>query len=248
MTYSASIKKTLLFLLMIPFFAPVNAHASSTGGVGGASVKKGVLAAEARASYSEGDESSSSDGRFQSRIHFDYGVTDSYAARIIFAQDARKNDNYEHAAITFENRFYVLRKDESGFDFGVRAAYSMKDGDKKPDNVAVEFIEVLPWQDWEIRLNQFLKHDIGEDRRAGLSFESRLQATTKISDTHRLGFESFNDFGKFRDLSGYDNQNHTIGPVLKGKIGSYSYEAGYRAGISKSAIDHGVKFFISKKF
>ena len=120
---------------------------------------------------------------------------------------------------------------------------------KKPDNASFRIYERIPLGVWEIRLNQIFDHEVGPDSISGLSFASRAQATYKISDTHRLGIESYNDFGNFNNLSGYENQAHTIGPVLKGKIvhGVY-YETGYRANISSAAPEHSFKFFIGKSF
>lgn len=225
-----------------------NAYASTFGGVGGSKVKKGVLATELRFGYSAGDSSSAQDERLRSRVQFDYGVTDNYAARLLIFHDKRKGKNSEHEGIMMDHRFHLWDAKDYGFDFGVRAFYFWKDGDKKPDHAGIRLIEVVPFENWELRLNQFLRHDVGEDRIPGLSLELRTQATTKLNDTHRWGIESFNNFGRLRNLSGYSSQQHTIGPVLKGKIGGLGYETGYRAGISESAIDHSFKLFFKKSF
>ena len=98
-------------------------------------------------------------------------------------------------------------------------------------------------------MHQIIAHDIGEDAEDGASLEARFQVTREISDTHRFGFETFNDFGNLTELAGYSEQSHQFGPVLKGKFGKgYAYETGYRAGISEGAADHNLKFFISKSF
>ena len=109
--------------------------------------------------------------------------------------------------------------------------------------------ELIPLENYEVRMNQLFSHDVGEDAGDGIGAELRFQVTRAFSDTHKLGIESFNDFGNLTQLSGYSSQEHEIGPVLKGKIGhGYAYETGYRAGISESAADHNFKFFISKSF
>ena len=101
----------------------------------------------------------------------------------------------------------------------------------------------------EIRLGQLFDHEVGEDSESGLNAEWRMQATYAVTDDTRVGLESFNDFGRLADLSGYSDQSHTIGPVVKGKLpNGFFYETGYRAGISDAAPDHLVKFFIGKDF
>ncbi len=202
-----------------------------------------------RFGYSEADESSSQDERFRSRVHIKHGFNDLYAAEIVVSQDRRKGDNLEHDAVTLENHFHLLKAEGHGFDFGVRANYTMKDGDKKADEASFGFYELIPLGEYEIRMNQILGHEVGEDSDDGLSAELRFQATKKISETHRLGLESFHDLGSLQDMSGYSDQSHQFGPVLKGKIGGgYAYETGYRAGISEGAPDHNFKVFISRDF
>jgi len=98
-------------------------------------------------------------------------------------------------------------------------------------------------------MNQIFGHDVGEESDDGITAQLRFQAVRSISDTHSLGLESIHAFGNLTTLSGYDNQSHEIGPVLKGKLGNgFAYETGYRAGISDGAADHNVKFFLSKTF
>ncbi|MCB1592096.1 MAG: hypothetical protein KDI90_06550 [Alphaproteobacteria bacterium] len=217
--------------------------------MGSPKVKKDANEVMLRFGYSEADEESSDDERFRTRLHLDHGFTDYYAARLIVSGDKRKNDSLEHDALTLENRFYLLKADEYGFDFGARASYSLKDGDKKPDKISVGFYELVPLDAYEIRANQIFDHEIGEDSEDGIGAELRFQVTRKVSDDHKLGLESFHDFGNLKEQSGYSAQAHTFGPVLKGKIfENYKYETGYRVGISKDAPDHSIKFFISREF
>ena len=239
------------FLLLIPFLFSANfAYASTTGSVGGASVSKDKTQIEARFGYSEAEESSSQDERFRSRFQVDHGFTDYYAARLVIQQDRRKGDNLEHDSITFDNRFQFLDAEKSGFDLGIRAGYQHKDGDKKPSAVTFGVFERIPVGAYEIRLNQLFDHDVGEDADDGISAEARFQVTRKLENGHRLGVEGFHDFGNLRELSGYSDQSHQIGPVAKGALPfeNMKYEVGYRAGISDAAPDHNFKLFISRSF
>ena len=62
---------------------------------------------------------------------------------------------------------------------------------------------------WDIRFNQLFKHDIGQSAQSGLQFESRFLLTYRFTEDHELGVESFNDFSRLRDLSGYSAQSHS---------------------------------------
>ncbi len=236
------------FVFALSVFSP-SAFASTTGDVGSAKVVKGKSEMVVRFGYSEADEDSSDDERLRMRVHFDHGFTEHYAARVIVAGDRRKKDSLEYEGVTLENRFYVLKAEDHGFDLGVRASYNHKDGDKKPSAVSFGLYELFPADPYEFRANQIFEHDIGEDAEDGVSAELRLQVSRKITDTHKIALESFHDFGNLSEQSGYSAQSHTIGPVIKGEMfGKYKYEVGYRAGISKDAPDHSLKFFISREF
>ncbi len=244
-------KHSFLFFTCIAgiTFFTIDSHAQTISSVGSPKVSKGVTAVAARIGYSENKDGGSQDERLRSRLHIDHGFTDSYAARLIVAGDKRQNDTFEYDSLTFENRFDLYDAQDIGFDFGMRASYTLKDGDKKPDNVTVGFYELFPLDDWEIRANQFLSHEVGEDSESGVGFSMRAQATYALNDNHRLGLETFNNFGNIRTLSGFDNQSHSLGPVLKGKLGNgFAYETGYLAGISDNNADHNIKLFLSKKF
>lgn len=196
------------------------------------------------------DENSSDDSRFRSRFHLDYGFNDVYAARILFSQDDRKGDNFEHEGIKFENRFHILKAADAGFDAGLRLSYTQKDGDKKPHALELGFYELVPLGDFELRLNQLFSDAIGDEAEDGIEAEARVQLTHAISNTHRFGFESFHDFGNMEASGNFDEQSHTFGPVLKGDLpfGGLKFETGYRAGISQAAPDHSLKFFLSRSF
>jgi hypothetical protein len=247
MDYKNNIK-SIISLLALLILTPFVANASTTSGVSSASVTEGKTTIDMRVGYSEGDDASSQDERLRTRIHIDHGITPYYAFRVMALQDNRKFDSYEHDELEFVNRFYLLKHAEYGFDFGTRLSYKLKDGDKKPDSLSFRTIEVFSHNSLELRLNQTVSHDVGKERESGISFEHRAQLTYEYFSNHQIGIESFNDFGNLSEDTSFDDQSHTVGPVIKGKLFGLGYETGYRAGISDGAIDHSFKLFLKKSF
>ena len=241
------------FFYLVAFFVVMagSASAQTVSGVSGASVTKGKLEVEGRVGFQSDSDSDSQDNRLQSRLHFDYGVTDWWAPRLIIRQDKRSGDSYEHAGLTWENRFQFTDRKETGVDLGGRFSYTLADGDKKPDDFSWRFIQAFTPDEaglWDVRFNQIFSTDVGAEREDDLTFEWRARATRDMSDTIKLGLESFNRFGDITESTSYSEQNHTVGPVLIGKTPWFSYETGYRAGISEGAADHAVRLFIKKSF
>ena len=59
----------------------------------------------------------------------------------------------------------------------------------------------------------------------------------------------FNKFGNLRFLSGYNNQNHRVGTLIKGKLNDkISFKFGPQFGISENSTDYGFGMFLGYKF
>ncbi len=239
-------------------FIPCAAFAASpTSNVSTASVDKGELSIEQRMGYTTDTPGEADHQRFRMRQHIDYGWTDWYATRLVVSEDKRDGDNLEFGSISLENRFQIFEKKQHGWDGGFRLSYSHSDGDKTPHDVELRLVAGVPFADgWEARGVVSIEHEVGEDAEPGALLELRSQVTKAIPQTSidyikelRLGVEMFNDFGKLRELNGYDSGEHQFGPVMKMKFSDGNYiQAGYRAGISEASADHLVKVFIGREF
>lgn len=224
--------------------------------VGTAKVNEGAQSLEARAGFTTDHSGSSVHERLKLREHYDYGFNDWYALRVVLEQDKRRSEDIEHEDVTIENRFQIFEKREHGWDGGIRLIYVHADGDKTPHEIDVRLMAMVPFEEkWEYRHNMVWEHDVGPDSENGLMLELRHQLTRAIDAPPsyfkglRAGIEMFNDFGRLRELSGYDDQGHQFGPVMKGRFeNGYYFQAGYRAGLSEDAPDHLFKLAVGRKF
>lgn len=246
-----------VFLALLIIATPICALASSPiSHVGSPNVTKGKLSSNFRFGYTVDDNRDSNDDRFQMRQHLDYGFTDWYAMRLVTFQDKRKGDNLEHRLVRVESRFHVLKKEEFGWDGGLRVLYNHSDGDKTPHELEFRMYAMKGFGDgWQYRNNIVWEHDIGENADSGLALELRHQLTKKIAVNNdlvpsvRVGAELFNDFGRLKNMSGYHTQDHQFGPVAKIAFhGGVSAEVGYRMPLSRQAPDHIFKLAIGRSF
>ncbi len=237
----------LIFIGMLlcaskPLYAAIN-------GIGGSAITKGLLNVQLQTSYSLDEDSASQDNRFRSRIAADYGFTDDVSFTLAWQGNDPGNDNFELDAWFAETRLELTNAAESGFYSGLRFRYTLKDGDKKPDDMHVRYIVGKPIGKWDIRLNQILYYEVGPMSRNGIGFDTRLQSTYLYHPNHRLGLEYLSNFGAGSSLTGFDEQNHEFGPVLNGRItDDIAYETGYRYGLSDAAADHSFKIYLSRNF
>ena len=224
--------------------------AQSTGRVGGARVQSNLLDIEGRTVFVLDDENASQDNRFRSRLHIDYGFNDFYAIRLTLNGDRRDGDSYEHESAFLEARLHHLTRAEHGFDFGTRWGFTLKDGDKTPHSFDFGFFEEFDtFEGQELWLNQLFSIDSGEDAAAGFRFEFRARYLFNINEKHQFGVDSFNNFGNTRTLSGYSDQNHSVGPMFTGHLPyNMRYEASILNGVSRGAADQTFKLFIRRFF
>jgi hypothetical protein len=247
MLYRAKVQS--LALCPLGVLLSLGAAHAGLGGIGNAAVNKGQLTAHWRTSYSADDESSRLDGRFRNRAMLDYGFTDDFAFGLYIQTDNPGNDNNAHDAVIAEARFELADAKTNGYYSGFRLRYTHKDGDKTPSNAHIRLIAGVPIGKWDLRINQIFAYEVGPDAKGGIGVDTRLQATHFYHPDHRVGIESFSDFGYGDRTPHFDQQNHTIGPVFAGKIEKgLFYEVGYRRGLSKAAADDTVKLFITKIF
>lgn len=239
-------KHTLSLLLLCTAASPALA---GMGGIGNATVNEGVFATHLRNSVNLDDDNAALDKRWRGRLMTDYGFTDDFALGLYLQGYDLQGDSTALDAVILDARFEWTEAKSHGFYSGMRLRYTLKDGDKKPDNAHVRFILGAPVGKWDFRINQIFAHEIGEGSGGGLGIDTRLQASYRYAANHRAGIESFSDFGYGSRNSRFDAQNHTIGPVFAGKISkNLSYETGYRYGLSEAAADHTFRLFLVRSF
>lgn len=219
------------------------------GGIGNARVDADQLTVHLRNAYIEDSENARIDGRWRSRIMFDYGFDDDNALGFYIQGDQRPGDNWEMEALILENRYEWHESEKDGFYSGFRVRYTWRDGDKKPDDAHLRLIVGAPYGNWDFRLNQILGWETGPDSTPGLLIDTRWQVTYGYGGGHRAGIEDFSNYGNARTMGGFDTQQHEIGPVFQGPLtDTVNYEAGYRYGYSEAAPDHTVRFFLMQRF
>jgi len=236
------------FIFSISLLSPLIAHAGMAG-IGNAAVNKGQLTAHWRTSYSTDKDNAGLDERFRNRAMLDYGFTDDFAFGLYMQTDNRGNDSHEQDAMIGEARFELADVKANGYYSGFRLRYTHRDGDKTPSNAHIRLIAGVPIGKWDMRINQIFAYEVGQDAKGGVGVDTRLQSTYFYHPDHRVGLESFSDFGYGSRWTNFNQQNHTLGPVFAGKIDDgLFYEFGYRRGVSDAAADNTVKLFITRNF
>lgn len=240
---------SLLIGLAVLGALPANAQ-SLTGNVGSANISAGESAVEVRTGFSD-------NGDAGARIHYEHAFSDSYQLRVIGSFSQPNSADWDFTGLTFENWFQWAKEadDASGFNGGIRVAYTFADGGG-PDEAQVRFTLTDKFADhWEWRANLIGEIETGDGSEGGVNLESRAQLTRALdisalnSSDWRLGAELFSEFGNSRDIPGFEQQAHQIGPVLKISWDNGVYlQTAARFGLTDGSNDSMLKLFVGREF
>ncbi len=223
---------------------------SLTGNVGSAGVTKAEQSVEARLGLDD-------EGNAASRIHYDNAFTDWYQLRLIGSFSKPDSEDWDLTGLTVENWFQWSEEqaDNSGFNGGLRFAYGFAKDDG-PDEAEVRLTLTDKFAgDWEWRSNLIAEIETGDGSDGGVDLELRGQISRAInvsalgSDDWRLGVEVFSELGNSRNIPGFDDQAHQVGPVVKiGWDNGVFVQSAVRVGITGGADDSMAKVFIGREF
>ncbi|MEQ8557413.1 MAG: hypothetical protein RIB03_03770 [Henriciella sp.] len=223
---------------------------SLTGNVGSAGVSKGEQSVEGRLGFDE-------DGNAASRIHYDNAFTDWYQLRLIGAFSKADGEDWDVSGLTLENwvQWSEEASDNSRFNGGLRFAYTFAQDDG-PDEVGLRLTVTDKFAgDWEWRSNVKADTEAGDGSEGGVDLEVRGQISRALEvsalGTHdwRLGVEVFSELGNSRDIPGFNEQAHQIGPVVKvGWDNGVFIQSAVRVGITDGADDSMAKLFVGREF
>lgn len=231
------------FLALLLLDLPLSA---TNANVVGPEVKAERWQVEGRVGWDEGADGR---GTYRQRAHLDYGLSEAWGVRIVWKQLKREGKDLATASADFELKYQLFEDGEDGSDGGAKLVYSLADADSGADQLSLFWLQEFIFERFTFRYNLAAAHEVGEASRSGVKAQARWQVLMPLHGRHRLGVEMFNNFGNLRQLSGFDDQSHRAGPVLKGRVADpLTYQVGLLFGLSEAAPDLGVKGFLIYSF
>jgi hypothetical protein len=212
-------------------------------------VEKGELEVEWKGSHvvdNEDDE----DGEQEQELSIGYGVNDFWNTEIAgeIEKSGVDGEDYEFTAVEWENKFQLTQPGEYWADVGAQFAYVHNvSGDA--DAIEGKLLLAKDVGKFSTMLNLNLEKSIGAESEGdwpegGLAISSRYRWKPWLEP----GVEWFSEFGELGNSGSFDNQGHSIGPALYGKIGPVKYDVGYQFGVSDGAPDGEAKAILEYEF
>lgn len=222
------------------------AQATNTSSVFSPDVKAGEKALEYRFSFVPDDRGDA----FAHRLHYQHAFSESFRLRLIALTADPGIGGWEYRYSRLEAQWQFLEDEEAGWDSALRGELQIADGDDLPSRVRLAWTG--KWNldsGWEFRANFLTGHQFGPGSNDGFLLEARAQVTYPILDRWRLGIEAYNDFNNTEAIGSFNDQEHQVGPILKGKIGeNWSVATSLLFGVTGETDDADFRVHLIRKF
>jgi len=241
------IRSVVLAAVVVSFLLAATASGQNTTGVFGPEVTPGERSAEVRVAFAP--RSDGSEARVASRIHYQHAVTDTLRLRAVLqGADRPGGSDFDFDFVQFEAQWQFLEDETHGWDSALRL-----DGQIAQDRADLTNLhwsnDVPLGESWVLRGILLAGFQIGDSRASGLFLQTRASLRYKLSPNYSLQVQVFNLYGSTANMPAGQNQNHSVGPAVAGKLGrGWSFEASTLFGVTRAAPDADLRLFLTKAF
>lgn len=239
----AAIASVITFSAILAFSAS-NAEASKK--VYSPYVDLGEIEFEIRSGYKVDADEEVSDTE-KHKFAVGYGVTDRWFTEIyaIVEKDGAKGSEYDLSDVEWENRFQLTEQGQYFVDVGLYAAYEVGLHGGSHNKVETQLLLAKDMGNVTNYANIELNRQVGENSNDKTNLELKWSSRYRLNKMFTPGFEVYSELGAFGDATGFEEQEHQIGPALYGKLPhGIAYEAGYLFGASQAAPDGEAKVIL----
>ncbi len=231
-----------LVVLLLLVVTPLYSKAQNTGGVFGPGVNEGHKSLQYRIAYDDSLEA------YAHRLHYQQAVNGDTMWRVVAQQRENARGEYKHDFVQLE-LFQQLPDVSASWQTGVRFDLKLSDSGR-PNVVGVNWMNDVQLNDrWMARLLVLTAAQFGENHVSGVSLQTRGSLNYSYSARVLLSVSMFNSYGLLKDIQGFDEQQHQIGPTVQVFWGEgWHLQGGYLAGITDRTPDHTIRFWLTKSF
>ena len=231
--------KHIAFLILVLAVSVSSAFAQGVGSVPSPVVKPGSSISFS-SGFAFGDER---DGTAY-RLDFRHTVSEKFrVGAIIYGND--RGDDFRYRRFEVEG-MHQLVSSKRGWNSAIRVRGRLTGGNDGAGRVRLSWLNRWrPIERGELRIAGLASKEFGSERRAGISLETRAEATWQMGSTIRIGAQVFNRYNTTENIGSFDTQRHSVGGVLKGALTDrLSYRLNALTGVSSAAQAFELRFRI----
>ena len=195
-------------------------------------------------------EDGSTPSRFRERLHYQRPFKEHFRWRGVIQGSDTVNGELELEWFQAELQWQIRNTSEHGWDSALRFDARLSKDGINPDRYGINWSNQFslggPWQARAILLTT---RDIGSRARSGVLIRTWTQLRYRLQNGSNVALEMFNSYGRTPSFGSFQKQKHQIGPAFIGRFeNGLSYNLGMRFGVSDSASDVDLRFFLGKSF
>ena len=229
-------------LLTLPLFAAAPAHAAEK--LYTPYVEQGEWEVEYFGNRSM-DKNSSKDNAQAHELSVGYAPTAFWRAEVAVIYEKEPQDRVKFEAWEVENIFQLTQQGEYWMDVGALVAFEHTPQSSAPDAMEARVLLAKNSGKFSHVFNAILGKEVGPGPKAGVEATLLWSSRYSYSQYFEPGFEISSSLGEVKNMGGFEDQQHAIGPAVYGKVplhfaGQYDalkYRVGYLFGVSDTARD-----------
>lgn len=202
------------------------------------------------------DDDGAKDNEQKHLLGIGYGVSEWWFTELYaeWEREAGPGEGTVFEAFEWENRFQITNPGEHWADFGLLVEYVRKDSGSSSDKIELGFLFAKEFGKFDAAYNLVFEREIGSGASDDVELAQAFQLKYRLDPAFEPGVEVFSEFGAIDNISGFDEQEHYIGPVAIGVLPlgvggtKVKYNAGYLFGVSDEAADGVFKAIIELEF
>ena len=217
------------------------------GGIFPPIVSEGHQSIQYRAAVNS--ESNVSDFGFAQRLHYQRAINGDFMWRII-GQTRRTAESDVDFDLFAAELYWELSNDDDNHKHALRLDGHIRDRGQS-DRIGLDWSHQWSLKnDWSVRAILLTGIEVGDNSADGINLQTRTRLTKKLENNVTVGFENYSNYGNTGgDIGSFNDQNHTIGPVISFPVGNgFSIFGGPLFGISDAAPDVETRLWITNSF
>lgn len=192
----------------------------------------------------------SGDDEWKHKLGLKYGFNDRWQLSIKGEADNEESREYEYDETEVKLKYNLWKSGD--FKTSIEGGYEF-DHTSGADAVLLNTQAKYGPKPWKYDIKAKLKHEVGDNRNNGLDVEIETKTAYELENDVVVGIKYDADFGRVTDNTGFDEQEHLLGPFVDFSIPlpndkKLGTKLSYSAGLSDASPIHTFKYDLGYKF
>ena len=188
------------------------------------------------------DNRATKDNNEKHKVEVVYGFTEYWSSGLIGVWEKTPGSSRDFEATAWENIFQLTEQGQYWLDIGLYLEYELAKKSSAADKVEAKLLLEHSGGKFTNTANIILEREVGSNSSNATEFELFWRTKYRWKKAIEPAIEIYSKFGEIGKSKGFDNQKHSIGPVMMGELAAgknskVKYEFGYLVGISDAAAD-----------